>query len=237
MFGFDAEQATQYELGYKGQLLEGALSIMAAAFFIDYEDRQFELQATDPSGGFVEGIVNVGDSEQWGVEVDVAMALSENWTAAVGFGYIDSEWDSGVISPVTGADLSGETPPNTIDWSATASIDYSRELDSGLTVSGRLQLRYKGEAATNAQFFDAPGDDFPSWDNPEFTVVDIGAGVAWESWEFRVHVENLFDEDYYIDAQEFPNFAGSALAGAPGAIIIGSLEQPRRAVASVHYSF
>lgn len=237
LFGYDPENATQYELGYKGQLLDGALSLVTAVFYIDYEDRQFELQATDPSGGFVEGVVNVGDSEIWGIEADIAMALTQNWTAGLGFGYIDSQWKNGTTSPVTGADLSGETPPNTADWSATASLDYAHELGNGMRLSGRVQLRYKGEAATNSQFFDEPGDDFPLWENPEFTVVDIGGALEWNNWELRVHVENVFDEEYYIDVQEFPNFAGSALPGAPGSIIIGSLEQPRRAIASLRYSF
>ena len=98
-------------------------------------------------------------------------------------------------------------------------------------------MRYKGEATTNSQFFDFAGDDFPFWDNPSFTVVDLGVGMAWHNWEFGIHVENLFDEDYYIDVQEFGNFAGAARAGSPGMLIIGTLEQPRRVVGSVQYRF
>jgi outer membrane receptor protein involved in Fe transport len=74
-------------------------------------------------------------------------------------------------------------------------------------------------------------------DNPAFTVVDIGGALAKGPWELRLHVENLFDEEYYIDAQEFPNFGGSATPGTPGSIIIGTLEQPRRAVLSASYAF
>jgi iron complex outermembrane receptor protein len=237
LFGYDAENVTQYELGYKGQLMDGALSLTTAVFFIDYTDRQFELQATDPTGGFVEGIVNIGDSEQWGVEADLAMALAENWTGTLGFGYLNAEWNNGVISPVTGADLSGQEPPNSTEWSVTAALDYSRQLSNDMLLFGRLQVRYKGEAASNAQFFDAPGDAFTMWENPEFTVVDLNVGVAWQAWEFRLHLENVFDEDYYVDVQEFPNFAGAVLPGAPGSIVIGTLEQPRRALVSVSYEF
>ena len=46
--------------------------------------------------------------------------------------------------------------------------------------------------------------------------MDLGAGVEWNNWEFGIHIENLFDEDYYIDVQEFPNFAGSSVAERPG---------------------
>ena len=102
---------------------------------------------------------------------------------------------------------------------------------------GRLQLRYKDNASTNAQFLDVPGDDFPFWENDDFTVVDLGAGIEWNNWTLDIHVENLFDEDYYIDVQEFPNFAGSARVGAPGQLVIGTLEQPRRVVGSLQYRF
>ena len=167
----------------------------------------------------------------------MVLSMHENWTLSAGFGYVDAEWDSGTVSPITGTDISGMTPPNTVDWSATAALDYDQQLNNDTRLFGRLQLRYKGDATTDAQFKDAPGDDFPFWENPSFVIVDLGAGVEWNNWEFGIHIENLFDEEYYIDVQEFPNFAGAALPTAPELIIIGTLEQPRRVVGSVQYHF
>jgi iron complex outermembrane receptor protein len=237
LFGYDAEKANQYEVGYKGRINDSKVAITAAAFYIDYQDRQFELQTTDPAGGFVEGIINLGDSTQWGLESDVIYLINDNWTATVGVGYVNAEWNDGVISPVSGVDLSGQRPPNTAEISGTFALDYETEIDSGALLSARIQTRYKGDSSTNSQFFDMPGDDFPYWENPSFVVVDIGGAIQWSSWEARLHIENIFDEEYYIDVQEFPNFAGTALSGNPGSIIVGSLEQPRRAVLSLSYDF
>jgi iron complex outermembrane receptor protein len=237
---FVEERATQYEVGYKGRLLSDRLILTLAGFYIDYKDRQFELQRTDPvTNTVIENITNVGDSEAWGLEGDMVLSMHENWTLTAGFGYVDAEWDDGTLFASGGniIDLSGRTPPNTVDWSATAALDYDQQLNDDMRLFGRLQLRYKGDASTNAQLWDSPGDDFPFWTNPDFTVVDLGAGVEWNNWEFGIHIENLFDEDYYIDVQEFPNFAGSALPSGQGAIIIGTLEQPRRVVGSVQYHF
>ncbi len=236
LFSFGPEDATQFEIGYKGQPNDQVV-LTLAAFFIDYNDRQFELQLPDGMGGVVEFITNVGDSEQWGLEGDLLWSIHENWTLSAGFGYVDVEWDSGTVAPVSGADLSGMEPPNTADVSATAALDFSREINNDVRWSGRLQVRYKGDAATNAQFLDAPGDDFPFWNNPAFTVVDLGGWVEWRNWQFGIHVENLFDESYYVDVQEFPNFAGTAVPGGPGQIVIGTLERPRRIVASVQLGF
>ena len=237
LFGYGPEDATQFEFGYKGQLADGRVMLTLAAFYIDYNDRQFELQTTDESGVVVEGIINAGDSEQTGVEGDLQWIMNDSWTLSAGFGYVNAEWDSGTTSPISGADISGMTPPNTADFSATAALDYNQEFGNNTSWSGRLQVRHKSDASTNAQFFDVPGDDFPIWDNPSFTVVDIGAWVNWQSWRFGVHIENVTDEEYYVDVQEFPNFGGTAQVGAPGAIIIGTLERPRRVVASAEVRF
>ncbi len=110
-------------------------------------------------------------------------------------------------------------------------------MGDNMRLFSRIQLRYKNDSSTNAQFFDLMGDDFPSWENPSFTVVDMNVGLSWKQWEISVNVENLFDEQYYIDAQELPNFAGSAVPGSPLLIIIGSLEQPRRIDVSLRYNF
>lgn len=237
LFGYGAEDASQFELGYKARLFDGRMVVTAAGFYIDYKDRQFELQAADPSGGFVEGIINAGDSEQFGFEADMQLVINDYWQLSTGLGYVNAEWVDGTISPVSGADLSGMTPPNTADWSATTALDYTQDVGVESAIFARVQLRYKSDSATNSQFADTPGDAFPAWDNPAFTVVDVSLGFEWRNWTFDLYVENVLDEEYYIDVQEFPNFAGSALATVQDAVVIGTLEQPRRAVLSAKYTF
>lgn len=237
LFGYGPEKATQLEVGYKGRVMDDRAAFTVAAFYIDYSDRQFELQAADPSGGFVEGIINAGDSTNYGFEADLQAFLGRHWTATASVGYVDAEWENGTFSPITGRDLSGMTPPNTADWSGVLALDYNRDLDAAKSIFGRVQLRYKSDAATNAQFFDAPGDAFPIWENPSFTVVDLNIGMVIQKWTLQFQIENLFDEEYYIDAQEFPNFAGAAISTGQGSVVIGTLEQPRRAILSARYDF
>ena len=92
--GYGPEDATQFELGYKGRLLDDRVILTAAAYFINYDGRQFELQENDPAtGGFTEGIVNAGDSEQMGIEIDILAYLNESWTLSAGIGTVDAEWE------------------------------------------------------------------------------------------------------------------------------------------------
>lgn len=237
LLGFDREEADQFEIGYKGQLLDNSLVITLAGFLINYRDRQFELQAADPNtGGFVEGIVNVGDSTQMGIEFDFSWQVSNNLNLSGGAGYIDAEWDNGTFSPVSGLDLSGVQPPNVSRWSASGAIEYEGDIgDNEFFI--RAQGRYKGDASTNAQFFDTPGDDFPIFENPSFFVVDMSAGIEIGNFDISVRAENLFDERYFNDVQEFPNFAGNLNPGEPGQLIIGTLGQVRRFIASVGFDF
>ena len=136
-------------------MLGDRLILTLAGFYIDYEDRQFELQTKNPQTGTVlEGIFNIGDSEQWGLEGDMVLSMHENWTLSAGFGYVDAEWVGGTQFTTPSdylSDLSGMRPPNTVKWSATAALDYDQQLNDETRLFGRLQFRYKGDASTNAQ--------------------------------------------------------------------------------------
>ena len=153
-----------------------------------------------------------------------------------GAGYIDAEWSDGTISPITGRDLSGVQPPNVARWSGSAALEYEGDIGAN-EFFVRGQGRYKGKSSTNSQFFDAPGDEYPVFDNPSYFVVDLAAGVDFGRFSLGARVENLFDERYFNDLQEFPNFAGGLNPGEPGQIIIGTLGQTRRFIASASYEF
>jgi iron complex outermembrane receptor protein len=216
-------------------MLDNRLDIYFAIFAIDYSDRQYELQAKDPNGGFVEGIINAGDSTQWGLESDFTFAISENWIVSGGIGYVNAEWENGTTLEAANADLSGKTPPNISDFSSSLALEYYKSLTNDLEFSARLGMQYKGASSTNSQFF--PGGVIGEFENPSFTVFNFNATLEWEQVKISLMVENFTDELYYVDVQEFPNFAGSALLGPAEGIIIGTLEQPRRAKLSFEYSF
>ena len=59
-------------------------------------------------------------------------------------------------------------------------------------------------------------------------------GLVGEKWELTLNVENLSDEEYYVDVQHFPNFF--FLDGGDN-IVIGTLGQPRLVSASFKYHF
>jgi iron complex outermembrane receptor protein len=225
LFGFRAEKAANYEVGFKGRFADNRVTFTAAAFLIDYDRRQFELQAADPvTGDFVEGIVNAGDSKQYGAEFDLAWQVTEALRLSAGAGYVDAEWDSGTIL-ADGTDLGGLTPPYVKDFTAVAAVDYERPVGNGLRLFARGQVSY------NSSFEVDLGNTVQ---NPSFTVASVRVGLGGERWQLSVAVENLFDEEYYTDATVFPNFNPLVPLDS---IIIGTLGQPRLVTAGLKIMF
>ena len=225
LFGFAKEQATSYELGWKGSSRDGRLVATAAAFYIDYEGRQVEYQAVDESSGAaIEGIVNVGDSKQLGLEADLAFSLTENLRISVAAGWVDAEWKGG--TEVAGVDLSGRTPPVVSDFNWNVSGDYRAPMQGGLDFIAAVQVSHSGKY-----------EGLQAWNpvtNPSYTIVNAQMGVAGERWELIAAVKNLFEEDYYNDVQHFPNFY---LLDGGDNIVIGTLGQPRLVSVSLSLFF
>ena len=237
---FDSEEATSFEGGWKGRLMDGRGSASIAAFFIDYNQRQIETQIPAEGAGIVELINNVGDSKQFGVEADFSVAVNDALSLFVSAGWIEAEWDSGT-SVVSGADadgnpimkdIGGDTPPVTPDFNWNVGADYVQPLANGMTFNASVQVSHNGKY-TGLRLSDPAG---VSVVNPSFTLVGAQFSVASERWELALNVENLLDEDYYTDVQTFPDFF--FLDGdADEIIVIGTLGQPQLITASVSYSF
>ncbi len=226
LWGFEGEEAVQYEFGWKGRLMDGRASASFAAFMIDYDDRQIEFQAPDPGGaGIIEGILNAGDSEQYGMEFEISVKASDYLTVSASAGFIEAEWDGGTT--LAGVDLSGKTPPVVPDNGATFSTSYLRPLANGSNFIFDFQISHNGKF-----------EGLQAWDgvtNPSFTIAGLQMGLSRDNWEFMVNVENITDEDYYVDVQYLSNLY--LLDDAGENIIIGTLGQPRLVTASINYYF
>lgn len=198
LFGFDNEESDNFEIGYKGRLLDDSVRLTLAGFYIDYKDRQFEVQVRDPvTNQFVEGIVSVGDSEHIGMEASIAWQATDYLNMMFSAGWGDGEWKGGTVLD-DGTDLSGLETMNFPEYDLNGVINYDRPINANMDFWGRLQVSATGEqkVSLDNQFF-----------IPSREVVNIAAGVRYnDRWELSVEVKNLFDEDYHTDAAPFPDF-------------------------------
>ena len=231
--GFDPEEAIQYELGWKGSLADGRVQATAALFFIDYDNRQFEFIVPNPSGDgtLIDGIENIGDSEQTGIELGLTWQANDYLQIAAAYGYIDAEWDSNTILPDGSANLGGQTPPQIIEHSTTVTANFQMPAFGGFDFIANLQLSHNGT-------MEGGKPSGGTVENPEFTVMNVQAGLASSNWEFMLNLDNAFDERYYTDVEPFPNFGFGGLTGTePAEIIIGTHGHPRLFTASATYRF
>jgi iron complex outermembrane receptor protein len=231
--GFEPEEAIQYELGWKGSLADGRVQATAALFFIDYDDRQFEFIIPNPSGDgtLIDGIENIGDSEQMGIELGLTWQVSDYLQIAAAYGYIDAEWDSNTVLPDGSANIGGQTPPQIVENSTTVTANFRMPAFRGFDLIANLQLSHNGT-------MEGGKPSGGTVENPEFTVMDIQVGLTSDNWELMLNLDNAFDERYYTDLEPFPNFGFGGLIGTePAEIIIGTHGHPRLFTASATYRF
>jgi outer membrane receptor protein involved in Fe transport len=88
---YKRERVISYELGAKSEWLNGRLRLNGDVFFVDYEDKQTGAQLVTPSGIATGRILNAGDAEVRGVELDVDWALTDHFLAHLNYTYLDTE--------------------------------------------------------------------------------------------------------------------------------------------------
>lgn len=225
LLDYSEEEATSYEIGYKGQSADGKVSVSLAAFFIDYKSRQIEFQADNGNGQIVEGIFNLGGSKQHGMEAEAFYRVTDALRFTGSFGWVDSEWNSGVV--VQGVDIGGTTPPVTQDINWNIGAEFEKPVgSSGLNFLAGVQVNHSGEY-----------QGLQVWDtvtNPSYTLVNAQVSLIADRWTLTVAAKNLFDDDHYVDLQRFPNLY--LLDGGEN-IVIGTRGQPSLVTASVTVNF
>lgn len=95
---FDEERNWTFEVGGKGAFADGRVLVNAALFYVQWQDVQ--LHSSD-SGAVVPNAVNItlnlGDASLYGLELDMAARLSENFQLDASAYLVDATYDGGTI--------------------------------------------------------------------------------------------------------------------------------------------
>ncbi len=227
---WEPEEATQFELGWKGSFGDGRGTASIAAFMIDYSDRVFTSVVAMPDGSLIESNANVGDSENTGLELEVAVQVTENLLLSGAIGFLDAEWDDGTL--INGVDMSGTTPAGAIDDGMALAANYVKPMANGMEFVFDMQFNYRGKMRTMP-----PASPM---DNEDYHTLNVAAGIKKDNWELMLHAENLTDEKYYHDIEnDWPNLGPSGIfddASEP-LIIMGTPGLPRLISVSASYRF
>lgn len=198
---FSSDSVTNYELGIKGRFWDRRLTLDASVFNIAWDDIQLSV-VTPTSLNYT---VNAGKARNLGLEAAAELQLGAGWVAYANSTFLDAELrEDFPASP--GADpeviaLKGDALPYTSRFSGNLGLE--RVWDVGryaVTVGGNAG--YVGGRPAIFRTMRAPVDRQQRFDLPSYNVIDVYAGVAWESWNVNFHVRNIGNSKGVIDADD-----------------------------------
>lgn len=204
---FDPEFATNYEIAFRGEFLDGDLIANANVFYLDWTDQQVGVQVgNNPFNGFT---VNAGKSYVAGFEANLDAQITTRFQAFAGVGYAYSEFEEFLFG---GRDLSGNNFGEP-EW--TAAIGGTVDLGGGFS--------FAADASYTGESFD---DVF---NQPDEVIDDrflLNARLVYEDGNgltATLYARNLLDEDYITGIRDVVGNRRFVSVGEP--LTIGAFVQ------------
>lgn len=198
-----------YEVGAKGSLLEGVLLYDVAVYMLQWED----LQVFRSFMGVNVGGNAVSDVTANGFETTVTWQPTDAFDLVATAAYTKSDLDDD--DPSVGG-LAGEQLPGIpeLSWSVNGTYEFplgglDAFVGAGVAYQDERKTSFIGGTAADGTVL-APSS--PNFTVPDYTLVDLRAGVAFERYRVSVYANNLFDE------YGFQN-AGTTFAGGTATIL------------------
>jgi outer membrane receptor protein involved in Fe transport len=206
---YEDETMWNYEAGLKSTWDNG-VTFNAAAFYSDIEDLQVTLDAGSCSSRVS---FNVPSAHTAGVEFELGASPSESFDFSIAGSILESEFDSTVVDG-TGALLGGVQEGNRLasvpefQVAATGSYYFPIGGSNGFIsatvhhVGDRItqpsdQVAGAGTFSSGLPYAGATGDEVTTVDlllDP-YTIVNLNAGIEWETWSATLYVHNVGDEN------------------------------------------
>jgi iron complex outermembrane receptor protein len=208
---FDPETVDNYELGIKSEWLDNRLRINANIFFMEYEDKQEELQLPDSSGtGQKTVVTNASSATIQGIEFDVQAYVSDRLSLRANLGYLDTEYDNFQYTALDGSvvDLSSLEFRRAPDVTGTLDATYEWDMAGG-TAWVRGSYHYIGGHFTNVT-------NSPELENDGQSLVDASVNYAMSNGlTLSLFGRNLTDEDGYSHGYDVAGLWSYAAVRAP----------------------
>ena len=220
---YDPETADSFEIGLKGNALDGSLIYNLSAFTTQYED----LQLPQIVPGFEDVVVgNIGEAQIDGIEADFVYGVNENVRLNASIGWMDARITDGRTDD---GSENGETPTGTQlgrspDLSYSIGAEYFTQVENGASWSLRADWGWKDDHRT-----------IPSIANaiPQDAYGLLSARMSYTSaddrWSIAVFGTNLTDETYLV--------GGLDLFNTPFGATTVEVARPREWGASIKVNF
>ena len=219
---------TSYEAGVRSTL-GGNVRLNVTAFYNDYRNFQARVSGTgtDPVTGLpspVLAVINAGQLNIWGVEVEAAWTPLPGLLFDTQIGYLNADYDVFADVRFPGGSRAFQDPAFAPSWTWRLGGQYEVNLGNVGFMTVGAQMRYRSQmalAVDNTYFVGGLGTTtrVDGLYQDGYALVD--ARVVYESagrrWNIGVYANNLFDQLYKTDGQEFSNIGSirTVYYGAP----------------------
>ena len=192
------DRITTYELGTKIYFDAGRTQLEGAIYHSIWSDAPQRVQLTDS----INGLMNADEILSSGVEVSLARSLNEYITANAAASYTHARFTHGLDGSQIKA---GDAPEMVPEWTASASLDYLRPLNSRLFVTARLDISYTGSRSNPAySYFEA---------SDQVVLMNARLGLQSQHYGAQILLRNLTDDG---DAQyTVSTITGEAVRARP----------------------
>lgn len=213
------EKLTSYEVGAKTEWLDNRLRLNLSGFYSTYDDLQVSIFVNATSI-----LANAANAEIYGAEAELTAVPVEGLQARVALGYLHGKYksfcdggtapvDPGVpFRPGCGNDLSGNRLVNAPRYTATASLDYERELGSDWAWSIGGDIRFQSKTYFTAYNLEHLAQGSYAIANFRTRFVNKA-----DDYDISLWITNAFDREYAVDGNQIRAPFGMDLVafGAP----------------------
>jgi outer membrane receptor protein involved in Fe transport len=178
---YESDFLTNYEVGWKTTLAGGSMRFNGALFWEEWEDFQFSFLGIN---GLTQ-IQNAGQAKIKGIEVDLAWAVTENFSLSAAGTLLGTDFAGGRGFPASEDEL-----PVTPDFKANMTARYEFDVGDGWRGYAQGAFVYAGDA----------GIDLRTKESaiigrlPSYTLIDLSGGVEVESITLDFYINNVLDD-------------------------------------------
>ncbi|MCG8548950.1 MAG: TonB-dependent receptor [Desulfobacterales bacterium] len=199
---YNPETADAFEIGVKSEFPELGLRINLAAFYSKIQDYQDRVQINPMA--IVQA--NATQVDSYGAEMEAAWRISPALTLDTVFGYTHAEYGD-YMDPMTGENYKGRRVSLIPEYDLALGLQYR----NALGIMGRVDLHHAGTSWL---------DRGNSAEQKPYTTLNVKLGYERETWDVYLAVNNITDEEYFLDAFKTRDAGYMGTVGDPRTIRI-----------------
>ena len=216
--------SSAYEIGAKGRLFDGRLTLDGTVYNTTVKDMQFFEFFVGPFG-LLRVVSNIDRVKIQGAELGARWKATDDLTLEASGALTDSKIKKNSVR----TDTVGNKSPYTPDYTYNLAVQYNKTIMSDYNLTARADVRTTGptwfhvvqdqKAPTVFEFFypDFARADYSRTQRDAFTTVDLRVGVERGGWTVTAFGQNVFDKKYLSEVIPAPEFGGSFATPGSGA--------------------